>query len=335
MFRSVIFILFLHFVFTSFVNAQSTSPTFAEKLGYPKASKVLILHVDDAGMSYDSNEGAIAAITNGAANSCSVMMPCPWVPGFVSFLKDHPDIDAGLHLTLTSEWRDYKWSPLAGNSNVPGLTDSSGYLWPGVGAVVQHASPGEVEQEIRAQIKMARSMGFDPTHLDSHMGTVFASTAFLERYIKVGIEEDIPVMIPGGHARNIQKEMNLPEETMNQLHTIGNVLWTAGLPVIDDLHNTTYDWTIPDSLKMNDKSIQKFRTKQYIEALHSLEPGITMLIMHCTQPSPIFKQISDSGEKRKGDLLVMQDPQFLKALKEQGIILTTWREMKERRDKVK
>lgn len=182
---------------------------------------------------------------------------------------------------------------------------------------------------------MARSMGFTPTHLDSHMGTVFASPAFLERYIKVGIEEGIPAMIPGGHARNIQKEMNLPEETMNQLHTIGNVLWSAGLPVIDDLHNTTYDWTIPDSLKMNDRKTQEFRTRQYIDALRNLEPGITMLIMHCTQPSPIFKHISDSGEKRKGDLLVMQDPEFLKAIKEQGIILTTWREMKERRDKVK
>ena len=29
----------------------------------------------------------------------SVMMPCPWVPGFVRYLKEHPSVDAGLHLT--------------------------------------------------------------------------------------------------------------------------------------------------------------------------------------------------------------------------------------------
>ena len=329
--RVLVFSLSQLFLFVS-VNGQSTSPTFAEKLGYPKGAKVLILHVDDAGMSYDSNDGAMSAILDGAANSCSVMMPCPWVPSFVRFLKEHPEIDAGLHLTLTSEWKDYKWSPVTGRENVPGLTDSAGYFWPGVGAVVQHASADEVEKEIRAQVTKARSMGFNPTHLDSHMGTVFASPAFLERYIKVGISESIPVMVPGGHARNIQQEMNLPEASMLQLRAIGNMLWSAGLPVIDDLHNTTYDWTIPDSLESDDK-IQEFRTKQYIDALKKLEPGITMLIMHCTQPSPIFKQISDSGDKRKGDLLVMLNPLFKKALQEQGIILTTWREMKERKAK--
>src|SRR5580692_8609048 len=86
----------------------TTDSTYAERLGYPKGARVLILHVDDAGMSLESNEGAIAALTRGSATSVSVMMPCPWVPGFLRWLKTHPDIDAGLHLTLTSEWSDYR-----------------------------------------------------------------------------------------------------------------------------------------------------------------------------------------------------------------------------------
>ena len=105
-------------VFNNIVIAQTKKTTYAEKLGYPKGAKVLILHVDDAGMSYDSNKGVIEAITNGAANSTSVMMPCAWVPGFVHFLKLHPEVDAGLHLTLTSEWKDYRWAPVAGRSAV-------------------------------------------------------------------------------------------------------------------------------------------------------------------------------------------------------------------------
>ena len=97
--------------------AQDT--TYADRLGFPKGARVLILHVDDAGMSLESNEGAIAALTRGAATSVSVMMPCPWVPGFVKWLKTHPDIDAGLHLTLTSEWNDYRWRPLSGQAVRP------------------------------------------------------------------------------------------------------------------------------------------------------------------------------------------------------------------------
>src|SRR5690349_9057588 len=92
---------------TTISLAQTTDSTYAERLGFPKGAKVVILHVDDAGMSWDSNEGVITALTKGVANSTSVMMPCPWVPQFVHFLKEHPQIDAGLHLTLTSEWKEY------------------------------------------------------------------------------------------------------------------------------------------------------------------------------------------------------------------------------------
>lgn len=186
-------------------KGQSQDSTYAEKLGYPKGARVVILHVDDAGMSFDSNEGVIEAMTKGVATSCSVMMPCPWVPGFVHYLQQHKELDAGLHLTLTSEWKDYRWPSLAGKSAVPGLTDTEGDMWPGVEDVVKHASPDEVEKEIRAQLERAEGMRFTPSHLDSHMGTLFATPSFLERYVKVGIEKHIPVMLPGGHATIIQR----------------------------------------------------------------------------------------------------------------------------------
>ncbi len=286
-------------------------------------------------MSYDSNEGAIEAITKGAANSCSVMMPCSWVPAFVHFLKQHADVDAGLHLTLTSEWSDYRWGPVSGKDAVPGLTDKEGDLWPDVADVVKHASADEVEKEIRAQLERARTMGFEPTHLDSHMGTLFATPEFLSRYIKVGIENHIPVMLPGGHDVLIQQQTHTPDIFINQLRAAGKMIWAAGLPVLDDLHNFSYDWKAPEDIKAGDKKSQDYKTQKYIEALKLLKPGVTMMIMHCTEPSETFQYISDTGPLRKADLLAMLNPAFKKALTDEGIILTTWRELKERRLKVK
>ena len=280
-------------------------------------------------------KGLLGALTKGAATSCSVMMPCSWVPAFVHFLKQHPHIDAGLHLTLTSEWSEYRWGPVAGKTATPGLTDSEGNLWPTVEDVVKHASADEVEKEIGAQLDRARSMGFEPTHLDSHMGTLFAKPEFLTRYIKLGIENHIPVMLPGGHNILIQQQMNIPDATIKQMRTIGNTLWAAGLPVIDDLHNYSYEWKIPDSITADDKKLQAYKTQKYIEALKLLKPGITMMITHCTIPSEIFKHISDTGPLRKGDLLAMINPAFKKALKDEAIILTTWKELKEKRMKLK
>ena len=320
---------------TLFIYAQNSEVTYAERLGYAKGSKVLIIHVDDAGMSYDSNQGAMEALTNGAANSVSVMMTCSWVPGFVHFLIQHPEIDAGLHLTLTSEWKDYRWGPLSGKATVPGLVDKEGDLWPSVAEVVQHATADEVEKEIRAQLERARTMGFQPTHLDSHMGTIFASPEFLMRYIKVGIENHLPVMLPGGRDILIQQEELASDAIIAQLRLLGKTLWNAGLPVLDDLHNFSYDWKIPDSIANDDEKLRDERTKEYIEALQLLQPGVTMMIMHCTNPSETFKYISDSGPLRKADLLAMLNPEFKKALQENGIIVTTWRELMERRRKVK
>ncbi len=313
------------------VSAQIPDSTYAQKSGYPKGAKVLILHVDDVGMSYDSNEGAINAIMNGVATSCSVMMPCSWVPSFIHYLHQHPKIDAGLHLTLTSEWNGYRWGPLAGKPLVPGLTDNEGDLWPSVEDVVKHATPEEVYTEIKAQLDRARSMGFEPTHLDSHMGTLFASPAFIQEYVKLGIENHIPVMMPGGHDILIAKQMHASDETIQQMRMIGKTLWNAGLPVLDDLHNESYDWEIPDSVKTNDKKLQAFKTQKYIAAIKSLKPGITMMIMHCTATTEVFRHISDSGPVRRGDMLTMIDPAFKKALEDEHIILVTWKELMNRR----
>ena len=263
------------------------------------------------------------------------MMPCPWVPAYVHYLKQNPQTDAGLHLTLTSEWVEYRWGPLAGKANVPGLVDDEGVLWKGVDEVAKHATPDEIEKEIRAQLDRARTMGFEPTHLDTHMGTVFATPAFLERYIKVGMENRIPIMLPGGHDYLIQLETHAPDAQVLQMRTIGKTLWDAGLPVLDDLHNVSYDWAIADSAKNDYNQIRQSRTARYIEAVKSLKPGVTMMIMHCTAPTEVFQHISGSGPVRKGDLLVMTNPAFKKALQDEGIILTTWRELMQKRILVK
>jgi len=315
------------------INAQDT--TYAERLGFPKNARVVILHMDDAGMSLSSNEGIEKVFANGVANSTSVMMPCAWVPQIVRYIKDHPGIDAGLHLTLTSEWKDYRWVPLAGASVVPGLTDSTGSLWADVADVVKHASAEEVDKEIRAQLDRAEKMGFRPTHLDSHMGTLFASLSFLEKYIQLGIERQIPIMFPGGQDANIQKEMFLTNDQIHYFQNLGKKIWEGRLPLLDDLLNASYDWNPPSQIAKDNIALTKWRVGMYEKAMLQLNPGVTMVIMHCTDPSPIFSQITDSGDKRKADMLAMLDPGFKKFLADNGFILTTWRELMERRQKLK
>lgn len=325
---SILAIVFMMQIAAGSTAQEQDDTTFAEKLGWKKGDRVLILHVDDAGMSHDSNVGTIEAIEKGVANSTSVMMPCGWVPEIVNYIKKHPDVDAGLHLTLTAEWDVFRWGPLAGKSQTPGLVDPEGCLWRTVIEVVKNASADEVEAEIRAQLDRARTMGFEPTHLDSHMGTLFATPAFMQRYIKVGVENGIPIMFPGGHNHFVAQTN--PGQ-MGMARAAGKQIWAAGLPVLDDLHNFSYDWLDDEK---NPEKDGNYKISRYIDAIREIKPGVTMMIMHCTRPSENFPHISDSGPTRLGDLEAMLDPALKKAIEEEGIILTTWRELKVRRDKV-
>lgn len=290
--------------------------TYAERLGWPGGSRVVIFHVDDAGMSYDSNMGTIRALEQGIATSASVMMPCPWVPQFAAYVQEHPQIDVGVHLTLNAEWKNYRWGPVAGRSVVPGLVDPQGYLWRGVEQVVSNGSPDEFETEIRAQLDKALAMGIQPTHLDSHMGTCF-QLPFIERYVKLGIEKKIPVMIFGGHLQHVGGEVGAFRP---MLMVLAQSVWNAGLPVLDDL--------VTSPTKASD---YEGRKRELMELLSTMKPGVTQIIVHCTATTEVFQHISGSGPTRQAELNLMLDPDIRSFIQDHGIVLTTWRELKQRR----
>lgn len=317
--RCVKVVLLVSMISVGSTNSFGEEATYAERLGWPAGTKAVIFHVDDAGMSHNSNMGAIKAIEDGVGTSLSIMMPCSWVPEMVAYVKEHPEVDAGLHLTHTSEWKNYRWGPVAGRTVVPGLVDEDGYLWSGVNEVTAHATPDEVEAEIRAQIDMALSMGIEPTHLDSHMGTCFAPQ-YIERYVRVGIEKKIPILFMGGHMQHIGAQAAAFKP---MVLAIAQQLWDAGLPVIDDLV------TQPTRAKDYEQ-----RKAELITLLREMKPGITEIIVHCTVQTEVFSRISGSGPTREAELRLLTDPDVKEFIKKEGIVLTTWRELMKRRAQV-
>lgn len=137
----------------------------------PSKPATLILRCDDMGMSNAVNRATAQLIATGIPFSTSVMFACPWYREAVEILKANPQVAVGVHLTLGSEWKNYRWGPITSRDKVPSLVDSLGYFHPNPKALLAH-NPRleEVELEFRAQIERALHSGLKIDYLDNHMG---------------------------------------------------------------------------------------------------------------------------------------------------------------------
>jgi predicted glycoside hydrolase/deacetylase ChbG (UPF0249 family) len=141
----------------------------------------LIIRSDDAGMSHSVNMALEKLIASGLPVSISVMFPTPWYQETVELLKRNPNVSVGIHLTLNSEWKNYRWGPVLGRTAVPSLVDADGYFFPSADALHQnHPNLKEVESELRAQIERARKSGLKIDYVDYHMGTAVRYPEFQE-----------------------------------------------------------------------------------------------------------------------------------------------------------
>ncbi|MCX6326706.1 MAG: polysaccharide deacetylase family protein [Bacteroidia bacterium] len=158
-------------IISTLTNGQEKK-ALAEQLGYPRDAKLLIVHMDDMGMSHSVNMAVMAAFKKNSKFSGSIMVPCPWFLEIAEFAKNHPELDIGIHATLTSEWKYFKWGGVLPVNEIPSLLAKEGYFYPTNEDVGKNAHRDEAEKEIRAQIEKAIAFGVMPTHIDTHMGSI-------------------------------------------------------------------------------------------------------------------------------------------------------------------
>jgi predicted glycoside hydrolase/deacetylase ChbG (UPF0249 family) len=298
----------LIFFFTSALSdahAQDAGKTLAERLGFPRDAKLLIVHADDVGMTHSVNAATIKALDTGLVNSASIMVPCPWFPEIADYAKSHPALDLGLHLTLTSERVYYRWGPVASKDKVPSLVDENGYLhhdW----IATKKVNPQEVELELRAQIDRAFAMGIRPTHLDSHQYRLISSGKELfEVFLRVAHAYKLPFFVTRDwFADNAYLESALSPTDI----------------VVD--HTVTIAPAVPP-----EKWAEFYKT-----ALKNLQPGVTEFVIHVAFADDEMKAATRERDTwgaawRQRDFDFFTSQEFRQLLQEQNIKLVTWREL--------
>jgi predicted glycoside hydrolase/deacetylase ChbG (UPF0249 family) len=285
-------------------RAQSKA-TIAERLGLGRDAKLLIVHADDVGMTHAVNAATIKALESGGVNSASIMVSCPWFPEIADYAKTHPEVDFGLHLTLTSERVYYRWGPVAPRDQVTSLVDENGYFhhdWTGA----THIEPKDVEEEIRAQIERAYAMGIRPTHLDSHQYRLYQNGKKLfDALVRVAHEKQLPFfVVRDWFAEHPYLESELSPDDI----------------VID--HTVTIDPGVPP-----EKWAEFYRA-----AIRNLQPGVTEFVIHVAFADEEMKAATRERDTwgaawRQRDFDFFTSAAFRQLLQQEKIRLITWREL--------
>jgi chitin disaccharide deacetylase len=187
--------------------------------------RYLVIRTDDSGMSHSVNMAQEKLISTGLPVSVSVMVPTPWYLETVAMLKSHPDVAVGVHLTLNSEWKNYRWGPVLGRTAVPSLVDADGYFFPSSEALDKnHPDLKQVEAELRAQIDKAVHSGLRIDYIDYHMGTVYDHPQFREIAERLAKEYKLGMMEYFGDPRyNPQYEASPADKPDSLVALVGRL----------------------------------------------------------------------------------------------------------------
>lgn len=272
-------------------------PKIAQLLGRSSDAKLLIIHADDLGMCRSVNRAIFLALEEGSVSSASAMVPCPAFAEAAQFGKEHPEYDIGIHSTLISEHPGYKWGPVSDGDHGPEMIDEHGHFWPRNDLL--RASPKEIGEEISAQITLAKQLGLNPTHLDSHCFAV-ARPEYIPIYVQTARRFGLPFLITEHwHAYCSPEDPAATEDV-----------------IVDDVFQAG---------NMTSASLEDY----YFSVLHEVKPGLSELIVHPAFDDPELRSIYEDREPygaawRQRDFEIMRSPKFRSALREHDIQVIHW-----------
>jgi predicted glycoside hydrolase/deacetylase ChbG (UPF0249 family) len=266
--------------------------TAASRLPVSAEPVYLIIRTDDAGMSHSVNMGLERLIKSGLPVSVSVMFPTPWYQETVEILKRYPDVSVGIHLTLNSEWKNYRWGPVLGRTAVPSLVDADGYFFASADELYRNRPDlGEVERELRAQIDRALKSGLKIDYVDYHMGTVMRYPEFRDLTERLAREYGLGMSYYFGEPSHDPQYSAAPSAKLDSL-----------LAMINRLEPKQYNVVVTHV------------------GIDDAELG-ALLDMNTSGPLP------DMSKNRQGELDALTSKRFRDALKARNIRLLTYRQL--------
>lgn len=236
--------------------------SLARRLGYSDQDILVIVNIDDIGLHKDATVASFRALSFGMVMTGSVMVPCPDYSRVVQLWNENPEIDLGIHLTLTCEWgARYSWTPILSSGEVPSLYNPDGIMWATVEELLRHATRQDIHRELDAQINRMLDDGLDPSHLDHHMDFYYVAEDIFADVMELSRKYNLPMRV----WRRRRYRLPFVKNNLAALRRKGFVF--------PDTQMGLY------GMKGQDQSIVT-RKKRYHDYLRSLKPGVHNIKLH-------------------------------------------------------
>ena len=274
-------------------------------LGFNPTDKLLIIHADDLGLCESVNSATFESFKNRAISSASVMMTTDEINEVASFSNTNQNYDMGIHLTVTSEWKLHKWGGILNNEDIPSILNKKNHLYWNKRKFTKNGKLDEIRKELQAQIDLGKSMGINPSHIDSHEGALFFDPDIFKLYLDLAKENDLLAFVP------IQASVHFDENFKKPKHAI----------IIDQFH------MLPEGINVSE--IKDY----YFNVIKNLQPGLSQIIVHLGKDEEELREITIDHPNfdyrwRQLDFDVFNSIDFKDHLKKHNIKIINWKDLK-------
>ena len=296
----------LNLAFKFIKNSTQTEnfEMLSSSLGYNQNDKLLLIHADDLGLSKSVNETSLESLLNNTVSSASVIMNAKKVQEIADFSNNNPEIDLGVHLTVTSEWKIHKWGGILPKNDIQSLLNSQNNFYWNKRKFTKYQNLDQLYNELQAQVDLAISMGMNVSHIDSHEGALFFDPDVFKTYLKIAEDNNLLAFVP------IQASVHFNDNFPKPKNAI-----------------------IFDQFFMAEAGIKIDEMEEYyLNILDKLEPGLSQIIVHFGKDNDNMKKITvdkiDYGSKwRETDYKVFNSEKFLSSLKKNNIKVINYQDL--------
>jgi predicted glycoside hydrolase/deacetylase ChbG (UPF0249 family) len=279
----------------------------------------LIVNADDYAMSPGISRGILDAHTRGVVTSTTALVNTPGAAEALAAARaGAPALGLGLHVNLSFG------RPVLPPATVPSLVGEDGYFYSGarLPGAMKRFRADDVWREVAAQFaRFTQLVGRPPDHLDSHQHLGCLQPDVFAAMLTLADAADIPLRDPGDGLD--------PCRLARLLHRIGRENRGAG-PCFEDFKH------LPETLNVLRRGLPRYRSPDsfryefygsgarlevLLDLLGGLPEGVTELMCH---PGHADGLEDAYREPRERELAILQDPMLLEAIRERGVVLTSF-----------